>query len=239
MSELESTGLERLVCNWREHLCQTDAIGADALDELEQHVRDAFSELLSKGLRDEEAFLIATRRLGKPSELAEEYQKVSGSPAWTRRVCWMLAGCLLFVLLSQAIETVSWVGQCLAMICTEYRYLAASVSIAITAVCWAAVVFLLCRHERVQRVGHGGDPIQRFRGSTMALLCLTPLLVVLAIRLFATVTAARLVPAETFGESALVLAYSNELSALVIPTALLALLLILRKRLPKPIPSAA
>lgn len=66
----------------------------EILDELETHLRDSVSALQSKGLNSEEAFLIASRRIGDHEPLAAELTKVHPGEWITSRLAWMLLGML-------------------------------------------------------------------------------------------------------------------------------------------------
>ena len=90
-----NTNLNSLVDNWRNHAAQEDSIGAQQLAELESHLLDSVDQLREAGLNDEEAFLIASRRLGQPQELAIEYRAADPGLQWRKRLTWMLAGVVL------------------------------------------------------------------------------------------------------------------------------------------------
>ncbi len=65
--------LEDLLKNWRNELQRNEALRPLDMDELEQHLRDSIAELRTKGLNDEEAFYVASRRLGEHRALGQEY----------------------------------------------------------------------------------------------------------------------------------------------------------------------
>ena len=58
--------LNRAMATWRQQLGQSPAYREENLEELESHLRDSIATLAGKGLTDEEAFLVATRRVGAP-----------------------------------------------------------------------------------------------------------------------------------------------------------------------------
>jgi hypothetical protein len=78
--------LDHAIEDWKHRFAQLDSVRGPDVEELEQHVRDSVVALTSKGLTEEEAFLIATRRVGAPSEVGREYEKVQPGYAWARRV---------------------------------------------------------------------------------------------------------------------------------------------------------
>ena len=119
-----SFDLEAAVAAWRESFYET--LRANDLAELETHLRDAWQDLRSRGLSDEEAFLVARQRLGS-EEVTSELAQVHPDAVWMRRGYWMLAGVLgyhvmkaafsvgdslitaLAVWMTQDVTTIRWV----------------------------------------------------------------------------------------------------------------------------------
>jgi hypothetical protein len=94
-------GVEHSLGEWRRSLARSGVLSEEDLDELETHVRDTIEDLAPGGLSQEEALLVALRRVGDPSLLAMEFEKVRPGLAWARRFYWMIAGVLTFGLLWQ------------------------------------------------------------------------------------------------------------------------------------------
>lgn len=92
--------LEHELQEWKNRFGQQMAMRDNDVEELEQHVRDSVVELTSKGLAEEEALLIATRRVGAPSEVGREFEKVQPGYAWARRVLTLPAKPAALVLLN-------------------------------------------------------------------------------------------------------------------------------------------
>jgi hypothetical protein len=84
--------LNRAIQSWRENLGQSPAFQHENLNELESHLRDSLATLQSRGLSVEEAFLIATRRIGQDSRLEMEFGKVNNRAIWLDRLFWILIG---------------------------------------------------------------------------------------------------------------------------------------------------
>ena len=57
--------LNEAIRRWQENLGDSPAFGADNLEELASHLRASVQSLKADGLSEEEAFLIATRRIGR------------------------------------------------------------------------------------------------------------------------------------------------------------------------------
>src|ERR1035441_5554201 len=86
--------LDQALGQWRASLQHLGGFRADELDELEGHLRESISVLHAKGLPVQEAFMIATRRLGSERQLSEEFAKANPQRFWTERAMWMVAGIL-------------------------------------------------------------------------------------------------------------------------------------------------
>jgi hypothetical protein len=69
--------LNNAIQRWRQNLATSPAFRAENLDELEAHLRDSVSALVAKGLSGEEAWLIATRRLGSTQSVTNEFCKIN------------------------------------------------------------------------------------------------------------------------------------------------------------------
>jgi hypothetical protein len=92
MENQTSFDLKAAIRRWRESLGQSPEFRAEDIDELESHVQDSSSELQGRGLSAEEAFVIATRRVGSGTALATEFGRVNGQALWIDRGLWMLVG---------------------------------------------------------------------------------------------------------------------------------------------------
>jgi hypothetical protein len=95
--------LEKAVGEWR---AAQAALPASVLDELEEHLRSSMETLAATGLSSDEAFLVARHRLGTPSQLDSEFEKVPGAYA-ERRLRWMLAGVIAASLVPGVMHIVS------------------------------------------------------------------------------------------------------------------------------------
>jgi len=92
--------LEQLIADWRSELANSESIFPDNIDELEDHLRASVSHLVEQGLSDEEAFIVAARRIGTSTELGREFHKVNANLIWFQRLRWMIFGLLLFQVLN-------------------------------------------------------------------------------------------------------------------------------------------
>lgn len=70
------------IAEWRAFVEQSPAVDAHDVDELEAHLRDQVSDLKDAGLADDEALLVAVKRLGKLDELSREYAHEHSGRLW-------------------------------------------------------------------------------------------------------------------------------------------------------------
>lgn len=82
--------LNRAIQQWRETLAQSPAIRSENLDELEVHLRDSMSALEARGLAGDEAFLVATKRVGSSAVLGREFAKANSQLVWVERLLWAI-----------------------------------------------------------------------------------------------------------------------------------------------------
>src|SRR6478752_1984063 len=107
MKEPSQFELESAVREWRNRLSQSPQFRAENLNELEAHLRDSVAMLCSQRLTDEEAFLVATHRIGAGAALESEFAKVNAREVWLNRVMWMLLGIPVWSLISGLAGAVS------------------------------------------------------------------------------------------------------------------------------------
>lgn len=67
---------------WRQAMAASSGVTDDDLDELEDHLLAEYRDLYALGLRPDEAFLLAARRLGQAPEVADEFLRVHPDRAW-------------------------------------------------------------------------------------------------------------------------------------------------------------
>jgi len=86
MTAETTNGLDERVAEWRGHLQRAQAMRPDDIDELEDHLRSRVDELRAGGLDDDEAFLIAVRRVGALDAVSREFAREYSERLWKRLV---------------------------------------------------------------------------------------------------------------------------------------------------------
>ena len=99
--------LNEKISMWRSNLAQSETLGSSDIDELESHLREEIENLTGLKLSDEEAFLIATHRLGSTDSLAEEYEKINRGVKFRHRLFWIATGVLGYFLVTYLADAFS------------------------------------------------------------------------------------------------------------------------------------
>jgi len=77
--------LDEQIAEWRAYVCHRELHNTD-VEELEDHLRNRISELTDAGLRADEAFLIAVKRMGSLDELSREFAREHSERLWKQLV---------------------------------------------------------------------------------------------------------------------------------------------------------
>jgi hypothetical protein len=78
--------LEKRIAEWRAYLRRRQAIHTVDVDELEDHLRSQVADLREAGLDEDEAFLIAVKRIGDLDTLSREFAQEYSERLWKRLV---------------------------------------------------------------------------------------------------------------------------------------------------------
>nr|WP_285101646.1 permease prefix domain 1-containing protein [Promicromonospora sp. MEB111] len=82
----EHVVLEEQIDLWRGYVQRRRAISAADVDEMEDHLRGQVSDLTASGLEDEEAFLVAVKRMGNLDEVSREFAREHSDRLWKQLV---------------------------------------------------------------------------------------------------------------------------------------------------------
>ena len=111
MENTTPSDLNTILRRWREEVGASGTLGRQDLDELESHLRDSVQNLEQGGLSAEEAFHVASRRLGTAGGLVAEFAKVNWQEVWMTRLLWMVAG----IILAHALDSLLGISANLAV----------------------------------------------------------------------------------------------------------------------------
>ncbi len=84
--EGENHVLDERIGEWRAYLSRRQAIDAMDVDELEDHLRSQVTDLREAGLDEDEAFMIAVKRLGELDSISREFAREHSERLWKRLV---------------------------------------------------------------------------------------------------------------------------------------------------------
>src|SRR5690606_20407730 len=78
--------LEKQIDAWRAHLRRSRAITGSDVEELEDHLREQIASLGADGLSNDEAFLVAVKRMGAVDALTREFARAHSDRLWKQLV---------------------------------------------------------------------------------------------------------------------------------------------------------
>src|ERR671921_2904343 len=82
----DAVSVEEQIARWRSYLARRQAIHPVDVAELEDHLREQIAVLLDAGLTDDEAFLVAVKRMGKLDTLSREFAREHSDRLWKQLV---------------------------------------------------------------------------------------------------------------------------------------------------------
>jgi hypothetical protein len=233
--------LNTAIQRWRNDLGQSPSIRAENLDELETHLRDSVTAFRKAALSEEEAFLIAARRLGGAPALEREFAKVNGREVWLNRLLWMLVGAQLWPLVSGSAGNVARATVVGGLRGLGYEFKSTDLSglalpaaltlganLLILGGCVAACWWALRRQGGV--VARGAVSLLKRPLFVPVLVGLIPSLLLGCVGLVRYALLARQLPSATFGAIVTTMAYANVVFVPIVATCLLVLTVVLARR---------
>lgn len=223
MSDLTKSTKSK-IHEWTRELAQTESVAPDRLQELESHLIESLLSLREKGLTEDEAFIIASSRLGSTDSLSVEFAK-GDLYLWSNRVYWMCLGYLGIMLSIRLVGSMVHVVSSLAWLTTDDPI---AISVAMAAV-W--IVGFLLIGAGVLRLARGPARFRMRFTATRFLLGITlALLISGAISVSSTVLTTRFVSPQSIGQMARHMAYFSAFSSVAVPICFALLALRLRKQ---------
>jgi hypothetical protein len=74
--------VESQIAQWRTYVSRAPAVNGHDVDELEDHLRHEIAELSTAGLAEDEAFLVAVKRMGDLDAVSREYAREHSGRLW-------------------------------------------------------------------------------------------------------------------------------------------------------------
>ncbi|WP_062389703.1 permease prefix domain 1-containing protein [Demequina iriomotensis] len=79
-------GVEAEIARWRAYVLGRGSVSTADADELEDHLRGHLEHLVASGLSEDEAFLVAVKRMGSQSDVAREFARQHQRRLWRELV---------------------------------------------------------------------------------------------------------------------------------------------------------
>ncbi|NQV34478.1 MAG: hypothetical protein HQ515_17420 [Phycisphaeraceae bacterium] len=211
---------------WRRELSNAEVCHFSDLEELEIHMRDEIGNLSDKGLSSEEAFIIASRRLGDRTNLTREFAKVNTHALFLKRLLWLCIGVLATMLIPRVSATFT---NAVAFGALQFGMTQSGLYILIpslqTITLMLGILTMLYFIKRYS--GQSASPTWRSpfknKASFFVMLVLADIVILLAPSLLTVVTA-RLFTPQNFGQIAMAKMYVNAFSPIIISLLLIGLI---------------
>jgi hypothetical protein len=220
--------LNQQIAQWRQSLGQSESLVRSDLDELESHLRDQIEHLSASGLSAEEAFLVAQHRIGDAKNLPGEFAKVNGSAIFRRRLQWMLAGVLAYLLIFNLSHLASAGGTVVAYLAGFQGYAlsvigqCAGLAIAVVGL---MLIAMALKSRSINRVV--GSAVS---GPVFGSIMVVGVIVLIAARIMIPALAARYLGVQDYGQVTFVQTIAGIAYSLLIPILAVIVLLLLRRQ---------
>lgn len=210
--------LEAQLEEWKKRFTSLEVMRSGDIEELEQHVRDSVAALTSLGLDPEEAFVLATYRVGAPELVGREFAKVNGSYLWSQRVFWMTAGALGYVVCGLVIGAMASVSQVMVSLAGGEGAAVGYTAVGITCLGWSVLAALMYR-----RLNEGSRSPWLTSCSARLIGSCVAFAVVLAtfVKLGSQWVLPRLMPVPELGQALLISNAATLMSTVLMPAMLL------------------
>ena len=86
MTKFDDRPLEEQIAQWRAYVRRRQALHGPDVEELEGHLRDQLVALTEAGLAENEAFLVAVKRMGSLDALSREFARAHSERLWKQLV---------------------------------------------------------------------------------------------------------------------------------------------------------
>jgi hypothetical protein len=222
--------LNEQIKKWRANLNTSQSFKTIDIDELENHLIEEIEKLKLSGLSEEEAFIIATHRLGQIDSLSDEFVKVNTGILWRKRFFWSGIIILVWIVIGFIRNAVSQIVLFIAAIIGARGYelnIVNSFSQIILFVLAALALFFMTRLENINRLFY--RIINNFRGKVILFFAVFIITVTtLALGILSTALNARLLSSQDFGQMAMFNSIVSRAWAIFMPMILLSVIILLR-----------
>ena len=99
--------LKESIVNWKQKLNSSNSLTSNDIEELESHLLDEIDSLKEKDLSEEEAFFVATSRLGSVDLLSNEFIKVNTKTMFFKKIVLLLGGYVVISFIQNLISIIS------------------------------------------------------------------------------------------------------------------------------------
>jgi hypothetical protein len=231
MGEKSMFDLNEKIKIWRSDLALQQALEKSDIDELENHLRDEIEQLAESKLTKEESFIVAAHRIGRSDSLSEEFAKVNTSILWRKRLFWIGAVVLAWIVLTYIGQVISRICQVLAVFVGLRSYTLNVIDILSQVTFFGVIVFALYLISR--KNGIGRIPFFKMADSVRGKIVLFIIVFIIvagtfAFNILSTVVLARYLSPQEFGQISIFKSYQGLVKTIFFPLMLLLGIILVR-----------
>jgi O-antigen/teichoic acid export membrane protein len=217
MGENTMFDIDEQMQRWRRELSNAEVCHFSDLEELEIHMRDEMESLGDKGLSNEEAFFVASRRLGDGTNLTHEFAKVNTHTIFLKRLLWVCIGVLASILIPKIAATftqgIALGALRLGMTQPDLYILIPSLQIITLMLGVLTTIFFIKQYSDYSTSPTWRNPFKNKLSFFMVLALVD--IGILLMPLVLTIVAARYFSAHDFGKIAMAKMYVNMFSPII------------------------
>ena len=217
--------LDEHVQQWKRSFTSTAAMRSADLEELEHHLRDSIASLTSLGLNPEEAFIVATHRVGAPAVVAREFAKVDGMARWYQQASWMTAGALGYAIFGLAIGALASLSQVVTLLAGGQGVAVGYTAVAITCIGWSLLAAWLYRKQN-----EAGRRLTNISAGVLAALVASAVIIGSLVKMGGQMVLGMLMPVRELAWATLISNMAATVATVVAPLLLLILVQTLRRQ---------
>ncbi|MBN2590495.1 MAG: hypothetical protein JXA96_11590 [Sedimentisphaerales bacterium] len=222
--------LNEQIKKWRGNLNTSQSLESKDIDELESHLREEIEELTLSDLSEQEAFLVATHRLGQVDFLSEEFAKVNAGVIWRKRFFWSGIVVLLWIIMNYIVNSLSQLFMAIATLIGARGYTLNIIDNFSKVILFVLAILVLFSIAKQKNLNNSFRRLMNNFWSKVILFFAVFIIVIVTYALgkISSVINARLLGAEEFGQVAMLNSFASLVWRVLMPIILLVGIIMLR-----------
>lgn len=222
--------LNEQIKKWRDNLNVSQSFESTDIDELDSHIREEIERLILSGLSEQEAFLVASNRLGQVDFLSEEFAKVNAGIIWRKRFFWSGIVVLIWIVMNLIVNSLSQIFVSIAALIGARGYtlnIIDNFSKVILFVLAVIVLFSIAKQKNLYNLLR--KIMNNFWSQVILLFAVLIIVIVTyALGVFSSLINAKLLSAQEFGQISMINSFVSLIWRIFMPLALIVGIILVR-----------